>query len=589
MNPRSSSATARADESAWRDLLEAMSAFVGGRARNESLADLLSSGLTWFLHLPGCTGASLFLLNPESYEFYHSLSNPSELEALSTSLFDRYVADHVVADAINSDQAVFPCPAEDAAPGHVELVKLSLPAHMPGLVVLHMERDIDEVAQMPLRLCALHASHFAHMIQNATMVRRMQDQHEMLEQEIAERTQHIRQAQRELRIVLDSLKTGVLIFDPATGQVEESNAFARELLECAEYDLPRRSWTDLFAPLHSDDLDRFSPESALTNVPYMLTLSRQRQRPILLTQLPIRLAGRFRVLCSFIDITERMRVEEQLRQAKERATALNRQLQDEIVRANALAVRADQANVAKSTFLANISHEIRTPMNAVLGFTDLLLDGDLNEEQRESLQIVRARGQDLLRLIDDILDITRLEAGRMTVQKAPMSIRDTVSRVERLIRPRAEKKGLAFQCRVSSAVPEVVLGDPLRLTQVLTNIADNAVKFTPSGQIVFETDAPPGGEGTSVVTFSVRDTGIGIDSSARPTIFEAFMQADGSSTRKHGGAGLGLAIASQLTDMMGGTIDLESAPEQGSAFRVRIPFPLPAKDWDSPSPESEGA
>jgi signal transduction histidine kinase len=267
---------------------------------------------------------------------------------------------------------------------------------------------------------------------------------------------------------------------------------------------------------------------------------------------------------------ERKKAKTSLVEAKQELERINARLVKATATANEMAAEAEKADAAKSQFLANMSHEIRTPMNAIIGFSEVLEEEPLTQQQKEYVKMILDSSRHLLELINDILDFSKIEAGRMRAETVECDIRALLADIESLMNPSAKQKQLEFKIDCTEDIPDTIVTDPAKLRQCIINLVSNAIKFTEQGYVKL-TARQTAKDDKPFVEFEITDTGIGIPADKLDILFESFTQADGSTTRKYGGTGLGLAITKQLADLMGGNITVESEAGKGSTFRLVIP------------------
>ncbi len=335
----------------------------------------------------------------------------------------------------------------------------------------------------------------------------------------------------------------------------------REFVESSGYSREEtigHHFSELNLWIHQDEMQAFADRLARTNevrnVEVALRNKDGSERPVLISAVFLELQGRLCCLTVSREISNLKLTQRELVGAREAALAASR---------------------AKSEFLSSMSHEIRTPMNSILGMADLLMETDLSEEQRRYLSTVLSNGKALLELINSILDLAKVESGRISLEAVEFNLKDLTEEVLETLAIRAHEKGLELMVRFAPEVAELALGDPLRLGQILINLIGNAIKFTEKGQVLVSVARDPNSAAAGGVKFTVTDTGIGIAADKLHLLFDAFSQADSSTSRKYGGSGLGLAIVSRLVALMHGAVGVESEPGTGSTFSFTAQFGVP--------------
>jgi signal transduction histidine kinase/ActR/RegA family two-component response regulator len=376
-----------------------------------------------------------------------------------------------------------------------------------------------------------------------------------LERRVEERTAELAQQTTVLQVTLDSMAQGLMMVD-ADGAIRICNQRAIELLGLpADIMSSKPTFCDIrrhqiaqneFVSL-GGDLREMVEAADLGDAPHVYERERPNGIILEIQTVPLPHGGAVR---TYTDVTQRRHAERSLAEAKK---------------------TAEEANEAKTEFLASMSHEIRTPLNGVLGYTDLLLEtSSLGGEQHRQLSRIKDAGAALLTVVNDILDFSKIEAGQIQLDPAPFALAELVENACSIVRAEADKKHLALESHIGGGLPSIVVGDPDRLRQVLLNLLNNAVKFTPAGGVAVRVEGVRGASLGQRVRFSVTDTGIGIPVAKQGRLFQRFSQVDGSVRREFGGTGLGLAISKRLVELMGGRIGVHSAEGQGASFWFEV-------------------
>jgi PAS domain S-box-containing protein len=404
------------------------------------------------------------------------------------------------------------------------------------------------------------------MITDITDFRKAQQElathHDQLEELVQARTQSLKneienrkEAEHTLRIIFDRTPLAIVIVDCETRTIVEANAVALDIIGHEREDIIGCSCESI-CPAGEKGCPVLDCDLQVENEDRLLLRKGEPPLPILKTVVPIRHQGRNCLIESIVDISKLKKLQSELQEAKD---------------------IAETNSQAKSEFLANMSHEIRTPMNGLLGLTYLALKTDLSPQQHGYLSKIRTSSESLLKIINSILDFSKVEAGKIDLEHIPFDLSRITRQLHDLFDHKTQDKGLELHIDLSPDIPPTLLGDPLRLQQVLVNLIDNAIKFSKSGHILIQIKMTAINPEQTTLTFSVQDSGIGIPQEQMDCIFEAFKQADGSTTRRFGGTGLGLSICQHLVHLMGSEIHIKSTPGTGSTFSFDVRFDRPTE------------
>ncbi|MBN2280046.1 MAG: response regulator [Candidatus Marinimicrobia bacterium] len=386
---------------------------------------------------------------------------------------------------------------------------------------------------------------------------------ELLKEDFQEIRQHDREQTQNLINIFESMQVGLVIVEKNTHRILFANSTTAKMCGIPMEEMVGEVCHRFICPAEKGKCPITDLGEIMDNQERILVTREGKNIPVLKNVTLIKYQNQECLLETFIDITQQKKNEQEI-------LDLNRELERALAKANSMAAEAEMANIAKSEFLANMSHEIRTPMNGIMGMLTILRDTALSEDQKYYVDIAKSSGDALLTIINDILDISKIEAGKMDMEEIDFDLHEMLKNFSAMMAVKADEKQLEFICQVDPDTPVYVKGDPGRLRQILTNLVGNGLKFTQEGEVSLHCKPLQEMADRWDLYFEIRDTGIGIPKDRIKYLFDKFTQADGSISRKYGGTGLGLSISKQLTEMMAGEIGADSKPGAGSRFWFNV-------------------
>lgn len=543
------SKNSRESGTAWRDFLSAMLTFNSERKKNETLSAIIEGGLDVFLHFPGSSFSALFLFEPETGEFRYSSSVPTKESKKINELFVLLIEEHAVAEALESGNVVLWRLKNGIYKDEpILIVPLISPVGILGIVVLVCSGPVLSLEQLIVNLCKVHSNQFALHLYNARLVKKLSNIQGALEQKIALRTKKIEQSERELKAVIESVQTGIMIIDRDNNKVLEANAAALQIIGTSKEKLIGHKRRDMSIIQEKDDIFSSHMKKKASNLECVIKRDDGVLVPIIRSVSNVSLGDKNCYLLSFMDITDRKEAEKALIKAKE---------------------TAEEASRIKSSLMANMSHELRTPMNGILGFSQLLNEEIVDPFLKDMNNKILTSGKRLMNTINSILDLSLFESAEPEVIINNYNMPDLIASFAQLYENIAEEKKLWFNIIVDE--PDIfVKVDQHLFEQIINNLLDNALKYTERGGITVTISAEKQEDKTWGVV-KIEDTGIGIEKESYDLIFDAFRQVSEGIGRKYEGAGLGLTLVKKMVAVLEGTIELESTVGKGSLFTVKLP------------------